>query len=102
LRLKPIYDELGGIIGTHVPVEATLERMLMAKNADSTLKIEQAHGASLGCGLAIHEYTPNVIKQALVGKEQVQHMIGGLLNVRRPLQADALSGVSTSGFARLV
>jgi hypothetical protein len=29
-------------------------------------------------------------------------MIGGLLNVRRPLQADALSGVSTSGFARLV
>jgi len=103
LRLKRIYDELGGIIEAEAPGEAAVERVFMAKNADSALKLGQARGAAIcaavGHGLAVHEYAPNAIKQAVVGKghagkEQVQHMVGILLNVREPLQADAADALA--------
>ena len=85
LRLKRIYDELSDIIAAHAPSEAAIERVFMAKNADSALKLGQARGAAIcaavGCGLPVSEYAPNAIKQAVVGKghagkEQVQHMVG--------------------------
>ncbi|HET7593782.1 MAG TPA: crossover junction endodeoxyribonuclease RuvC [Rhodanobacteraceae bacterium] len=103
LRLKRIYDELGAIIDAEAPVEAAVERVFMAKNADSALKLGQARGAAIcaavGRGLVIHEYAPNAIKQAVVGKghagkEQVQHMVGILLNMRGPLQADAADALA--------
>lgn len=105
LRLKRIYDALGEIIDANLPVEAAVERVFMAKNADSALKLGQARGAAIcaavGRGLAIHEYAPNAIKQAVVGKghagkEQVQHMVGILLNVRGPLQADAADALAVA------
>ena len=104
LRLKRIYDELSVIIGTHAPAEAAIERVFMAKNADSALKLGQARGAAIcaavGRGLPVSEYAPNAIKQAVVGKghagkEQVQHMVGILLNLREePLQADAADALA--------
>ncbi|MGN6788943.1 MAG: crossover junction endodeoxyribonuclease RuvC [Rhodanobacteraceae bacterium] len=103
LRLKRIYDELSDIIDAHAPAEAAIERVFMAKNADSALKLGQARGAAIcaavGRGLAVHEYAPNSIKQAVVGKghagkEQVQHMVGILLNTREPLQADAADALA--------
>ena len=103
LRLKRIYDELSGIIDMHAPAEAAIERVFMAKNADSALKLGQARGAAIcaavGRGLAVHEYAPNAVKQAVVGKghaakEQVQHMVGILLNTREPLQADAADALA--------
>jgi crossover junction endodeoxyribonuclease RuvC len=103
LRLKRIYDELGGIIDTHAPREAAIERAFMAKNADSALKLGQARGAAICAmashGLAIDEYAPNAVKQTVVGKghagkEQVQHMVGVLLNLREPLQADAADALA--------
>jgi crossover junction endodeoxyribonuclease RuvC len=103
LRLKRIYDELGEIIDAHRPAEAAVERVFMAKNPDSALKLGQARGAAIcavvGRGLPVSEYAPNAIKQAVVGKghagkEQVQHMIGILLNVREPVQADAADALA--------
>jgi len=103
LRLKRIYDELGGIIDAHAPAEAAIERVFMAKNADSALKLGQARGAAIcaavGRGLPVSEYAPNAIKQAVVGKghagkEQVQHMIGILLNLHEPVQADAADALA--------
>lgn len=103
LRLKRIYDELIDIIEAHAPAEAAIERVFMAKNADSALKLGQARGAAIcavvGRGLPVSEYAPNLIKQAVVGKghagkEQVQHMVGILLNVREPLQADAADALA--------
>ena len=103
LRLKRIYDELIEIIDAHAPTEAAVERVFMAKNADSALKLGQARGAAIcaavGRGLGVHEYAPNAIKQAVVGnghagKEQVQHMVGILLNLREPLQADAADALA--------
>ena len=45
------------------------------------------------------EYTPRRIKQAVVGyggadKEQIQHMVSVLLNVRKQLQADAADALA--------
>jgi crossover junction endodeoxyribonuclease RuvC len=105
LRLKRIYDELGAIIDCEAPGEAAVERVFMAKNADSALKLGQARGAAIcaavGHGLPVSEYAPNAIKQAVVGrghagKEQVQHMVGILLNVREPLQADAADALAVA------
>ena len=103
LRLKRIYDELGEIISAHGPNEAAIERVFMARNADSALKLGQARGAAIcavvGHGLPVSEYAPNAIKQAVVGKghagkEQVQHMIGILLNLHEPVQADAADALA--------
>lgn len=102
-RLKRIYDELGGIIDAEAPTEAAIERVFMAKNADSALKLGQARGAAIcaavGRGLPMAEYAPTAIKQAVVGrghagKEQVQHMVGVLLNLHEPLQADAADALA--------
>ena len=102
-RLKQIFDELGAIMAEYAPQEAAIERVFMAKNADSALKLGQARVAAIcaavGRGLPVSEYAPNAIKQAVVGKghagkEQVQHMIGILLNLREPVQADAADALA--------
>lgn len=81
----------------------------MNRNADSALKLGQARGAAIAAavtrGLPVAEYTPRHIKQAVVGrggapKEQVQRMVGVLLNLRGALQpdeADALAIALTHG-----
>jgi crossover junction endodeoxyribonuclease RuvC len=103
LRLKRIFDELAAIIEQHRPAECGIERVFMARNADSALKLGQARGAAICAvasrGLAVHEYAPTEIKQAVVGsgrgdKAQVQHMVGFLLGLRGPLQPDAADALA--------
>ena len=103
LRLKRIFDELCGIIGTHGPAEAAIERVFMARNADSALKLGQARGAAVCAvvsqGIVVHEYAATEVKQAVVGtgradKTQVQHMIGIILGIKGPLQADAADALA--------
>src|SRR3990167_1521676 len=56
LRLKQIYDEIGGILEEYRPKEVAIERVFMARNTDSALKLGQARGAAIvavvGKGLA--------------------------------------------------
>jgi crossover junction endodeoxyribonuclease RuvC len=47
LRLKRIFDELCDIIATHEPGECGIERVFMARNPDSALKLGQARGAAI-------------------------------------------------------
>ena len=103
LRLKQIFDNVCAIIAEHQPQEAAIERVFMARNPDSALKLGQARGAAIcaavHCGLAVTEYAPKEIKQAVVGggaagKQQVQHMIGILLNITQKLQADAADALA--------
>lgn len=103
LRLKQIFDELGGIIREYRPNEVAIERVFMARNPDSALKLGQARGAAIcavvNADLAISEYAPKEIKQAVVGgggadKNQIQHMVGILLNLREKLQADAADALA--------
>jgi len=104
-RLARIYDGLSAIIDEHRPQEVAIERVFMAKNADSALKLGQARGAAIcaavGRALAVHEYAPTAIKQAVVGggradKSQVQHMVGVLLGLRDALQADAADALAVA------
>lgn len=103
-RLKRILDELGVLIERYAPREVAVERVFMAKNPDSALKLGQARGAAICAAvmrdLGVHEYSPMQIKQAVVGrghaeKGQVQHMVGVLLNLQgAPLQADAADALA--------
>jgi len=105
LRLKRIFDGLATIINEHRPAECGIERVFMARNPDSALKLGQARGAAICAvaaqGLAVHEYAPTEIKQAVVGsgrgdKTQVQHMIGVLLGLKGPLQPDAADALAVA------
>ena len=103
LRLKQIFDEVCALIAEHRPVEAAVERVFMARNADSALKLGQARGAAICAvvsqGIVVHEYAATEVKQSVVGsgrgdKAQVQHMVGVLLGLKGPLQADAADALA--------
>jgi len=105
LRLKQIFDDVCALIDEHRPDEVAIERVFMARNADSALKLGQARGAAICAavhkGLAITEYAPKEIKQAVVGggaadKTQVQHMVGVLLCLAQKLQADAADALAVA------
>lgn len=98
LRLKQIFENIREIIDTWKPDEISIERVFMARNPDSALKLGQARGAAICAvviaNLPVSEYSPKEIKQAVVGsggadKTQVQHMVRILLGLSSVLQADA-------------
>lgn len=102
-RLKQIFDELGAIVAGYAPQEAAIERVFMARNPDSALKLGQARGAAICAvvqhGLGVTEYAAREVKQAVVGtgagdKGQVQHMVGLLLELPGKLQADAADALA--------
>ena len=97
-RLKKIHDQLTGVIEQHRPTDLAVESIFFSKNAQSALKLGHARGVALlagvNAGLPIHEYSPAVVKQALVGngraaKEQVSLMVKTLLGLGEAPQADA-------------
>lgn len=97
-RLKVIHDELSGIIDKYHPTEIALEEIFVGRSAVSALKLGHARGAVIvACAnhaLPIHEYPPNQIKKALVGrgradKEQMQHMVMSILSLKARPQKDA-------------
>jgi crossover junction endodeoxyribonuclease RuvC len=103
LRLKRIFDDLGAIVAEYAPGEAAIERVFVARNPDSSLKLGQARGAAICAlvhgGLGVSEYAAREVKQAVVGtgggeKAQVQHMVGVLLNLSGRLQADAADALA--------
>ncbi|WP_257387724.1 crossover junction endodeoxyribonuclease RuvC [Tahibacter caeni] len=103
LRLKQLFEDLGAIIETYRPDEVAIERVFMAKNPDSALKLGQARGAALCAvvtrNLVVAEYAPKEVKQAVVGggaadKTQIQHMVGVLLQLPGKLQADAADALA--------
>ena len=82
---------------------AAIERVFMARNPDSALKLGQARGAAICAvvsrGIVVHEYAASEVKQSVVGsgrgdKTQVQHMVGVLLSLQGPLQADAADALA--------
>lgn len=97
-RLKIIYEGIVEVIAEYRPEIMAVEKVFMARNADSALKLGQARAAAIlagvNRGLPVCEYTALQIKQALVGKghahkEQVKHMVKALLALSGNPQADA-------------
>ncbi len=104
-RLKVLLDELDALIIRFQPQEVAIEKVFMARNPDSALKLGQARGAAMCAAvlrnLPIHEYAAKEIKLAVVGKGgadkvQVQHMMGVLLNLNGKIQADAADALAVA------
>ncbi|MDR2306171.1 MAG: crossover junction endodeoxyribonuclease RuvC [Paucimonas sp.] len=97
-RLLIVFRGVSEIIRQHGPVTMGIERVFMARNADSALKLGQARGAAIvaaaEAGLEIAEYTASQVKQAVAGtgganKEQVMMMVMHLLKLTQKPQIDA-------------
>jgi crossover junction endodeoxyribonuclease RuvC len=104
-RLKLLLDGLGALIEQYRPDEVAVEKVFMARNPDSALKLGQARGAALCAAvlrdLPVHEYAAKEIKLAVVGtggadKSQVQHMVGVMLGLHGKLQADAADALAVA------
>ncbi|MBL8297610.1 MAG: crossover junction endodeoxyribonuclease RuvC [Rhodanobacteraceae bacterium] len=104
-RLKQLFGELSAIITEFRPDEVAIERVFMAKNPDSALKLGQARGAAICAvvtrNLTVAEYAAKEVKQAVVGggaadKTQIQHMVGVLLQLPGKLQADAADALAVA------
>lgn len=104
VRLQTIYEELTDIITNTKPDVMSVEKLFFVQNVTTAMTVAQARGVVLLTGmqnqLAIAEYTPLQIKQALTGygraeKKQIQEMVRvilGLKEVPKPDDcADALA-----------
>jgi crossover junction endodeoxyribonuclease RuvC len=103
-RLAMLWDDLVALIGELTPDVVVVERVLFQTNARTAMSVGQASGLALAAaakaGIAVVQYSPNEVKQAVAGygsadKEQVQRMVQVLLGleaVPRPAdRADALA-----------
>lgn len=102
-RLKTIFESLNEIIHQYQPSEFAIEKVFVAKSADSALKLGQARGAAIVAavtnGLPVGEYEARKVKQSVVGsgaadKSQVQHMVRTLLRLTVTPQEDAADALA--------
>ncbi len=102
-RLRVIYEGVGEVVASYRPGSVAVERVFLARNADSALKLGQARASAIlaaaNHGLALAEYSALQIKQALVGrghaeKHQVKHMVRALLGLSGAPQDDAADALA--------
>ena len=102
-RLVALEEALAAVIAEHEPKAAAVEEVFVNDNPRSTLKLGQARGVVLLAvargGLRVGEYSPRLVKKAIVGtggaeKVQVHAMVQRLLpgvKISGPDAADALA-----------
>lgn len=102
-RLNEIFEGINEVIQVHDPVISAVEDVFLATNPRSALKLGHARGAAVVAamqnGLAVYDYSPRAVKQAVAGygqaeKSQVLHMVRVLLALNgspSPDAADALA-----------
>jgi len=104
-RLQVIYRQLNRIIADYAPQAVAVERIFVAKNALSALKLGHARGvamlAGVNAGLPVAEYSAVEVKNAVVGygraaKTQVQHMVRVLLALPEIAQEDASDALAVA------
>jgi len=102
-RLAQVYAGVAELIATYRPAEFAIERVFVAKNADSALKLGQARGSAIVCaanhGLQVHEYAATLVKQVVTGnggadKPAVQRMVMATLKLNGLPQADAADALA--------
>jgi crossover junction endodeoxyribonuclease RuvC len=105
-RLQAIYQGLADVARKHQPQQAAVEELFFSRNVRTALSVGHARGVTLlalaDAGLAIHEYKPLEVKQAITGyggagKQQVQEMVRLLLNLDHvPEPDDAADAVAVA------
>ena len=102
-RLHTILRELALVIERNAPSEASVEKVFVNTNPQSTLLLGQARGAAICAAvvadLAVHEYSALQIKQATTGygradKTQMQKMVQRLLRLEQAPPADAADALA--------
>lgn len=96
-RLVRIDEGLAELIGRYSPDELAIEELFFNTNVTTGIRVAEARGVILcRCrreGLAINEYTPLQVKQAVVGygradKKQVITMVTMMLGLEKPPKPD--------------
>ena len=104
-RLADLCRQLETLIAEHKPEAAAVEEVFVNKNPQSTLKLGQARGVALMCaaraGMAVGEYSPTLVKKAVVGtggaeKAQVHAMVQRLLPNAKIVGADAADALAVA------
>lgn len=104
-RLLILFEHTQKLINTFRPNAVAIENIFYAKNVKSTVKLGHARGAILvACAaakLAIFEYTPLEVKQAIVGygnatKEQVQKMVKAILHLPQIAEENASDALAVA------
>jgi crossover junction endodeoxyribonuclease RuvC len=103
-RLLNISNGIEEVIVRYVPDACAIEESFLATNVKVTMKLGQVRGVAMlvaeRAALEIHEYSPRLVKQTIVGygnaeKHQVQEMVRILLSLKSAPQphdaADALA-----------
>jgi crossover junction endodeoxyribonuclease RuvC len=105
-RLAHISREIEEVISRHNPDACALEDGFLATNVKVTLKLGQVRGVAMlaaeRAALDIHEYSPRLVKQSVVGygnaeKHQVQEMVRVLLSLKTlPEPQDAADALAVA------
>ena len=89
-RLLHLSVEMSNIIVRHKPEMLAIEELFFSNNAKTAIAVGQGRGVAVleaaRAGLEVYEYTPNQVKQAVVGygraeKKQIQEMVRMILNL---------------------
>ena len=104
-RLRIIFTDIQSLIETFQPEQVAIESVFVSRGLKSALTLGHARGAAICAAvtldLTVAEYAPRQIKQAIVGKgaaakQQVQYMVGMLLNINKPIQEDAADALAVA------
>ncbi|XOV87458.1 MAG: crossover junction endodeoxyribonuclease RuvC [Pseudomonadota bacterium] len=104
-KLGEIFAGIGEVIELYAPTEIAIEKIFMARSAESALKLGHARGVAIAAavarGLPVYEYEAKKVKQAIVGtggaaKSQVQHMVQRLLALPGAPQQDAADALAVA------
>jgi len=97
LRLSMLFHKMNEILLLHHPDSVAVEKLFFQRNISTAIAVGQARGVIMlaisEAGLNMAEYTPNEVKQAVVGygsagKKQVQEMVRVLLALPEIPQPD--------------
>lgn len=104
-RLLLIHNGLSEVIEKYNPLVAAIEDVFVSINPKTAIKLGHARGvavlAAMRHGLAVHDYTPRLVKQAVVGygqadKVQVQQMVRVLLRLSSSPSQDAADALAVA------
>jgi crossover junction endodeoxyribonuclease RuvC len=103
LCLLAIHEALATVAETHRPDSFAIEGIIYVQNVRTAIILGSARGAALLVaarhGLAIREYAPRLVKQAVVGrggaqKDQVAFMIRAILGLKETPPHDAADALA--------
>ncbi len=104
-RLRTIYQTLLQMIREHKPEVLALEDVFYGKNVRSMVKLGEARACAMlaasEAGIDVVEYAPARIKQSVSGngratKEQIQHMVKTLLNLKKLPPTDSADALAVA------